>query len=312
MSGVERHVVDAERASLRLDKLLAGLPSVGSREKARQALRTGKVSVDGGAVGEHDAGKVLGLGAVVEIAWNRPGTGARRVEGQRRLEQAGVQVVSIDEHVLVADKPPGLLTDAADTEQRKRRDTLRKRVRQYLQVPEVWPAHRIDRDTSGLVLFARTEAVKEHLLTQWHARSPHREYRVVVEGRWDRRDGRQADWMRWDSGQRLQRPCGENDAGAWLAEADVEVLERFGDRATLLGVKLVTGRRNQIRLQAMLAGHALVGEPLYRRRPATVPFPRQALHAFRLGFVHPGTQEPVMHEAPLPADLRRLLESLRT
>ncbi|MCB9700076.1 MAG: RluA family pseudouridine synthase [Alphaproteobacteria bacterium] len=312
MSGAERVVVDAARASVRLDKLLAGLASVGSREKARQALRTGKVSVDGREVGEHDGGKVLGEGAVVEIAWNRPGTGARRVEGQRRLERAGVQVVHVDEQILVADKPPGLLTDAADADQHKHRDTLRKRVRAYLQVPEVWPAHRIDRDTSGLVLFARTEAVREHLLTQWHARSPHREYRVVVEGRWSRRDGRQADWMRWDASQRLQRPCGEHDAGAWLAEADVEVLERFGDRATLLGVRLVTGRRNQIRLQTMLAGHPLIGEPLYRKRPPTILFTRQALHAFRLGFVHPGTNEPVTWEAPLPADLGRLLASLRT
>lgn len=312
MNGAERWVVDAASAATRLDKLLAEKPSVGSREKARQVLRTGKVTVDGRAMGEHDAGRAPGAGAVVEIAWNRPGTGARRVEAERRLDRAGVVVRYEDPHLLVADKPPGLLTDAADTDQRKHRDTLRKRVRAYLQADEVWPAHRIDRDTSGLVLFARTEAARENLLAQWHARTPLREYRVVVEGRWERRDGRAQDWMRWDANQRLQRPCGPEDAGAWLAEADIERLEDLSGRATSLAVRLVTGRRNQIRLQTLLAGHPLVGEPLYRRRPATVPFPRQALHAFRLGFVHPATGEGVVFESPLPPDLERLLESLRT
>ncbi len=307
MKGVERVVVGS---AARLDKLLASLPSVGSREKARQALRTGKVDVDGESVGEADAGRALPPGAVVQIAWNRPGTGARRVEGKRRLESAGVVVRHVDDAILVADKPVGLLTDAADAEQHKHRDTLRKRVKAYLQADEVWPAHRIDRDTTGLVVFARTEAAREHLLHQWHERTPHREYLVVVEGRYPSDRGQLQDWMRWDSTQRLQRSCGPDDPGAWLAEATFEVEQRLGDRATLLRVRLVTGRRNQIRLHMMLAGHPLVGEPLYRKRAPTIPFPRQALHAHRLGFVHPTTNQPVVYTSPLPPDLERLVAGL--
>lgn len=307
--GVEESRVSG--GAVRLDKWLAGLASVGSRQKARDVLERGKVAVDGVAAGPSDGGRVLADGSVVTIAWNRPGTGEKKVAGRLGMERAGVVVRHEDPAVLVVDKPPGLLTDAADADQAKHRDTLRKRVRAYLGVPEVWPAHRIDRDTSGLVVFARTEAAREHLLHQWHERSPLREYLVVVEGRFPRERGRFADWMAWDGHQRLQRPCGPDDAGAWLAEADFEVRERFADRATLLGVRLVTGRRNQIRLHCQLAGHALVGEPLYRKREPSVPFPRQALHAARLAFVHPTSGERLEVRSPPPPDLEGLLQRLR-
>lgn len=311
MAAVEAVDVDEARSGTRLDKLLAALPSVGSREKARQALKSGKVSVDGAPVGADDGGRVLGLGSRIEIAWTRPGTGAKRTAGREAMTRAGVVVVHEDDAIVVCDKPVGLLTDAADAEQAKTRDTLRKRVRAYLGGQMVWPAHRIDRDTSGLVAFARSERLRAVLSEQWAARTPLRCYLVLVEGRVHGEQGRFRDWMAWDGAQRLQRPCAPDAAGAFLAEADWTVAERFGDRATSLEVRLVSGRRNQIRLHAMLAGHPLVGEPLYRKREGKIPFPRQALHAWKLGFVHPTTGEPVRFEAPVPADLQRLLASLR-
>ncbi len=307
--GVEETRVTGE--GVRLDKWLAGLPSVGSRQKARDALERGKVAVDGVAVTPADAGRLLPAGAVVTIAWNRPGTGEKRVAGRVAMERAGVVVRHQDDAVIVVDKPPGLLTDAADLEQARHRDTLRKRVKAFLAVDDVWPAHRIDRDTSGLVLFARTEQAREHLLQQWHARSPLREYLVVVEGRVPHDEGRFADWMVWDGRQRLQKPCGPDVEGAWLAEASFRVEERLRDRATLLVVRLVTGRRNQIRLHCQLAGYPLVGEPLYRHRDPTIAFPRQALHAARLGFEHPTTGKRLTITSPLPPDLTGLLQRLR-
>ncbi len=306
--GVEQTRVSVET---RLDKVLAALPSVGSREKARQVLERGKVAVDGAPVGPKDGGRVLPEGAVVTIEWNRPGTGEKKVAGRLGMERAGVVVRHQDEAVLVVDKPPGLLTDAADAEQARHRDTLRKRVKAFLQAPDVFPAHRIDRDTSGLVVFARTEAAREALLQQWHARSPLREYTVIVEGRFPKDKGAFADWMAWDGHQRIQRPCAPDAVGAWLAEARYRVVERFGDAATQLSVRLVTGRRNQIRLHFELAGHALVGEPLYRRREATIPFPRQALHAAKLGFDHPTTGLRLELTSPLPPDLAGLVDRLR-
>ncbi|MEQ1508455.1 MAG: RluA family pseudouridine synthase [Myxococcota bacterium] len=311
MSAVEQLVVDGETVGVRLDKLLAQLRSVGSREKARQVLKSGKVTVDGRAVGPDDGGRPLAAGATVEIAWNRPGTGARRTAARTAMDRAGVVVLHEDDAILAADKPAGLLTDAADADQGKHRDTLRKRIHAWVNA-EVYPAHRIDRDTTGVVLFAKTPAAQAGLKAQWIERTPRRVYLAVFDGRLDRDHGRFADWMAWDARARIQQPADKDAPGAWLAEATFQVVERFGDVATLVEVSLVTGRRNQIRLHAMLAGHPLLGEPLYRM-PGRVrtPFPRQALHARELGLVHPTTHQPITFEAPIPDDLTRLFARLR-
>jgi 23S rRNA pseudouridine1911/1915/1917 synthase len=252
---------------------------------------------------------------VVVISWNRPGTGARKVAARDAMARAGVVVRYEDEELLVADKPAGLLTDAADQDQARHQDTLRKRVRAFIG-REVWPAHRIDRHTTGLVLFAKTERAREHLKAQWVTRSPMREYRAWVEGEFRPDSGHFADWMAWDPAGRLQRPTPPHADHAWLAEADFEVTERFGALATELRVRLVTGRRNQIRLHVMLAGHPLLGEALYRlpesAKKSRVFFQRQALHAARLGVLHPATDEPIQWEAPLPSDLEDLLRKLRS
>jgi 23S rRNA pseudouridine1911/1915/1917 synthase len=317
---VEEHVVDAAQAGWRLDKVLAALPSVGSREKARQALRSGKVSVDGAAMGPDDAGRTLPEGARITIAWSRPGTGKRVTAGREAMERAGVRVIFEAEHVLVADKPAGLLTDAADRDQARNDDTLRKRVRAWLGGAMAWPVHRIDRDTTGIVLFAKNERARDALKEQWGARTPLREYAAVLEGDLPGESGHWADWMAWDQRGKIQRPTPPHAEDAVLAEADWRVLERFRG-ATLVEVRLVTGRRNQIRLHAQLAGYPMVGDRLYgglprggglpaRRSP--IRFDRQALHARRLGLLHPATKQPVTWESPLPDDLQRLLRFLRT
>jgi 23S rRNA pseudouridine1911/1915/1917 synthase len=311
MAARETVTVDERNAGVRLDRLLASFDSIGSREKARQALRSGKVSIAGEVVGLGDAGRVLSSGTEVVIQWNVPGTGRKRTAGREALARAGVSVLYEDADVLVAEKPPGLLTDAADSDQAKHRDTLRKRVRAWVGGADVRPAHRIDRDTSGVVLFAKTDAAWEHLRGQWAKRSPERVYVAIVEGRVKGDRGRFRDWMAWDAARRLQRPCAPDAPGAFLAEATWRVTERLRD-ATLLEVTLVTGRRNQIRLHAMLMGHPLVGEPLYREQGrARISFPRQALHAAHLGFVHPGTGQRVRFSAAWPDDLRILVERLR-
>jgi 23S rRNA pseudouridine1911/1915/1917 synthase len=322
MAAEETLVIDASTAGARLDKVLAGLPSVGSREKARQVLKSGKVTLDGSAVGADDGGRALSAGNRIVVRWNQPGTGTRRVAAKEALDRAGVVVRYEDAAILVADKPAGLLTDAADADQLKNRDTLRKRVRAWLRGDQVWPAHRIDRDTTGLVVFAKTEVAQAALKAQWIERTPVRVYLAVLEGSIEGDRGRFSDWMRWDGPTRIQRPCEPDTEGAWLAQADWTVKQRFDGRGTLVEVRLITGRRNQIRLHAMLAGHPLYGEPLYKipvrpgsraaARAATRPtIERQALHAHQLGFVHPTTREPVSFESPIPEDIAELLRRLR-
>ena len=311
----ERIVVQEGVPPQRLDKILAALPSVGSREGARKVLRSGKVTIDGKPAGPEAGGQIVRAGAEIVIAWNKPGTGQKIVAASDAMSRAGAVILYEDDDIVAVDKPAGLLTDAADEEQAKRQDTLRKRV-SALCGP-VFPAHRIDRYTTGVVLFSKSEPARDHLKAQWIERAPLREYRAWVEGRMPRASGRFADWMVWDSRALLQRQCQPDTPGAWLAEASYEVVETFGSSASEIRVRLVTGRRNQIRLHAMLSGHPLIGEALYRReqrgrREPAISFQRQALHAAKLGIIHPRTHESVIFEAPLPEDLEGLIRRLRS
>lgn len=306
----EKRTVDAAHAGWRLDRLVAGLESVASRRRASEAISTGKVLVDGEV--STDGARLVREGARLELRWNQPGTAMHKVAGREALERAGVRVLHLDEHIVVVDKPAGLLSDAATEAQRREEDTLKKRVRGWLG--EVHVVHRIDRDTTGIVLLARTTAAAAHLDAQFASRRPERVYLTVVTGRMSGDKGHFADWMTWDRATRIQRSCRPGTPDAVLAEADWTVLERFGPYATLLEVRLRTGRRNQIRLHCQLAGHPLVGERLYsddrgaRRGPR---LGRQALHAHRLGIVHPGTGKNIAFESPLPEDLAALLAELR-
>jgi len=117
----------------------------------------------------------------------------------------------------------------------------------------------------------------------------------------------------WDAAALIQKETHPRDPRAKEAIADYRVLESF-EEAALVEVRLHTGKRNQIRLQARLRGHTLVGEQRYVYGPETlrpIPFPRQALHAWRLAFRHPDDDRALSFEAPLPDDLERLLARLR-
>lgn len=313
MKPITHHRVRAAEAGTRLDKVLANLPSIGSREQARRALRTGKVWVDGAAVDPSAAGQAVAADCQIEIRWNQPGSSLQRTAGREALARADISVLHEDAHIIVVDKPVGLLTDAATRKQTRTRDTLRKRVRAWVGSGDVRPAHRIDRDTTGAVAFTKTPEARQHLHDQWVARTPLRAYLVVVEGRVGPETGHLADWMRWDRRGRVQRLVPPESEDAVLAESDFRVTQRFGSVATQLEVRLVSGRRNQIRLQWMRAGHALVGETQYRlpRTRPSVAFARQALHARRLAFDHPAGTGRVEIEAPVPADLKTLFRTLR-
>lgn len=304
--------VDAARAGQRLDRLVAAIPSVGSRQRARDAIESGKISLNGQIIDTTYAPRPLSEGATLEVDWNRPGTASRQLAGKAALQRAGVRVLHQDDSIIVVDKPAGLLTDAATGAQRRDDDTLKKRVRGWLANTDPHVVHRIDRDTTGLVLFARTKQSAAHLDAQFAARQPERVYHTVVRG-WIKGDsGIFKDWMAWDARSRLQRVSTAGAPGAVEASAEWRVLERLGDGATLIEVRLHSGRRNQIRLHCMLAGHPLIGERLYvDDRPAPIAFGRQALHAAALGFTHPGTGKKVRYESPMADDMAELLSRLR-
>ena len=173
--------------------------------------------------------------------------------------------------------------------------------------------HRIDRDTSGLVLFALRPDALGRLKGQFRRHEPERVYLAIVYGHPNPEQGTWRDHLVWDERSLIQKETHPKDPLGKEARSDYRVLEWL-EGAALIEVRLETGRRNQIRLQARLRGHTLVGEQRYTYGSdelRSIPFKRQALHAHRLGFVHPLTEQPMRFELPLPADMQELLDRLR-
>ncbi len=317
----QRLVIDSPA---RLDKVVVSFEGVGSREKARQAIARGKVFVGGAVATPADGGAVLAPGTVVELFMDRPGTSAEHAKARRAMVDNDVRILFEDDAILAIDKPAGLLTDAATREQREG-PTARNAVNRYLKAAggRAFVVHRIDRDTSGIVLFAKSKEAEDALKHQFETHTPERVYWLLVRGTPEPPTGIWADWMRWNGPQRIQELCDEGAEGAVLARAQYHTTRIFrgrGPSVSELEVQLVTGRRNQIRLHAGSRDHALLGERLYDRPdvrgsrtawlPDGVQLGRQALHAARLTVVHPTTQEKLTLTSPLPADLRAALAVL--
>ncbi len=281
--------VTAGEAGGRLDKFLAAPDRLGSRSKAAAAIDRGKVFVGDREAATADAALALADGDVVRVWMDRPGSG-RAVRARTRRE-GDLVVVYEDASLLVVDKPPGLL--AVPLGRRGQAESLVELVEAHLRSqgkrrPQV--VHRIDRDTSGLVLFAKDGASLANLKGQFLRREPERVYQAIVHGHLTP-GGRQLarppglGWRRPDSARdQRARPQGQGGAERY------RVMQRLRG-ASLVEVRLVTGKRNQIRLQAELRGHPLVGEKMYADAPTLshIAFPRQALHAWKLAFEHPVT-----------------------
>ncbi|MFO7692339.1 MAG: RluA family pseudouridine synthase [Vicinamibacterales bacterium] len=314
---MQEWAIAADAAGMRLDLWLARHGGAGSRSRAAAWLERGKVFVDGQAAGPEDAARRLEAGVRLGVWIDRPGS-ARAADRAAHDRRQLLRVVAEDAAFIVADKPAGMLVEPLPGRSGAE-VTLLDLVRHHLRHDPrgaLHVVHRIDRDTSGLVLFARTAEARDALKEQFERRTPVRVYQTVVEGVVRPARGRWSDQLAWDAAQLRQRKAHATDAGGKEAVAEYRVMEQFA-LAALVQVSLVTGKRNQIRVQAGLRGHPLLGERQYRfGAPAPAPdLPnpgRQALHAWRLGFRHPSTGRPVMLAADLPEDLRRVLAALRS
>jgi 23S rRNA pseudouridine1911/1915/1917 synthase len=298
-------------AGVRLDKFLAAPGRLASRQRVLTALGRGKVFLNGVEAGRDAGGTRLASGDVVALWMDRPGS-ARAKPGP--VAAGDLRILFEDDALLVLDKPAGLLTvplerrNAAPSAYSLVEDHLRPRGKRRPLV-----VHRIDRDTSGLVVFAKHARAQEALKAQFKRREPERVYWAVVYGRPRPAEGTWRDHLVWDSKALIQKRTSPGDPRGKEAISDYRVLERF-EGASLVEVRLRTGKRNQIRLQARLRGHTLVGEQRYVTGPEAlrpIAFPRQALHARRLAFQHPADGRPLQFEAPVPADLEALLNRLR-
>ena len=308
---MSRWIVTADEAGTRLDKFLAATDRAGSRGRAAAMLERGKVLVNDADVGVQDAARRLAAGDEVRLWIDRPGSSKRRLGP---MDLGDLRILHEDEVLLVVEKPAGML--AVPLPRKPDETSVFERLQDHFRShkhlrPLV--VHRIDRDTSGLVVFAKDPRAQQQLESQFERREPERIYRAIVYGHPEPASGTWRDHLIWDQDALIQKGTRPNDPRAKEAISRYRTLESFRE-ASLIEVQLTTGRRNQIRIQAGLRGYPLVGEQRYvfDPRPARpIPFSRQALHAFRLSFRHPDDDRSLTFESPIPSDMLDLLARLR-
>jgi 23S rRNA pseudouridine1911/1915/1917 synthase len=294
---------------IRLDLLVARRFGL-SRRAAQEAVLNGRVDLDGARCDEPGL-MVDEESAQVAHVPSRPKA--------RHVRQAPVKVLYEDGSLLVVDKPAGVLTlPTAGHEP----DTLVDRARRYLAIrhgearPYVGIVHRLDRETSGALAFARSPEALRAFQDLFRRHAVERRYLAVVEGTPSREAGTIDLPLTGQAGQVRQRvaDAAEDDPEARDAVTHYRVVERFGPVASLVSCWLETGRTHQIRVHLSRIGHPVVGDSLYRppgRPRSKARFGRQALHAQTLALMHPLTGVAVRVESPPPPDLAALILDLR-
>ncbi len=295
--------IPADCAGLRLDQALARLLPEHSRSRLAAWMKAGKVSLDDTAADPKR--KVWGGERITLEAEALP------EERGQQPEDIPLSILHEDAHILVIDKPAGLVVHPGSGNwQGTLLNALLHHAPQLSGIPRAGIVHRLDKDTSGLLVVAKTLEAQTDLVRQLQARTVKRHYLALAHGRVARDGVVDAPIGRHP----VQRTKMAVVGGGRAARTHYRVLERFG-HATLLECALETGRTHQIRVHMAELGHPLVGDPAYGPRRTAQPllagFPRQALHAWRLALVHPAARIEMGWEAPLPEDFAALLESLR-
>jgi 23S rRNA pseudouridine1911/1915/1917 synthase len=290
--------IPAELAGWRLDQALARLLPDHSRSRIRAWIDAGGVRI-GDA---RPAAKRRLLGGERVLVAPLPASG----ETGLRPQALPLAVVYEDETLLVIDKPAGLVVHpGSGNPEGTLANALLHYAPELAALPRAGIVHRLDKDTSGLLVVARTQAARHDLTRQLQARTVRREYLALVHGVVARGGSVDAPIGRHP----IRRTTMAVTSAGKRAVTHYEPRERFAQH-TLLVCRLETGRTHQIRVHMAALKHPLVGDPVYGMRHGLV-FHRQALHAWRLALVHPLTRRPMQWRAPLPADFAALLASLR-
>lgn len=298
-----RLAVPADCGGMRLDVALARLLPEHSRSRLQGWIRDGRVLLDGDT---SDPKRKLRGGEELSVAEEPP---PEVLAAQP--EDIPLDVIHEDAALLVIAKPAGLVVHPGSGNwSGTLMNGLLFRWPALAGVPRAGIVHRLDKDTSGLMVVARTPEAQTDLVRQLQARTVKRQYLALAWGRVER-DGTVDAPMARHPTQRMKMAV---VPGGKPARTHFRVLERLAG-ITLVECSLDTGRTHQIRVHMASLGHPLVGDPVYgsRRMPGSPAgdFPRQALHAFRLGLIHPATGTNMHWEMPLPADFLGLLETLR-
>lgn len=302
--------VPLDLAGSRLDQVAAAVFADYSRERLKDWIKDGRLTMDGRVAKPKDrvvGGELLVLSAELEI------------ETTAAPEDIPLDIIYEDEHLLVINKPAGLVVHpGAGNHTGTLMNALLHHCPDLQHLPRAGIVHRLDKDTSGLMVVAKTLPAQTSLVDQLADKSVYREYEAVVVGV-------------MTSGGTVEAPIDRHPIdrvrqavieGGRPAVTHYRVLARFRGH-THVQLQLETGRTHQIRVHMAHINHPLVGDPVYGGRmrlpkgamPALVKavqqFPRQALHARRLGLIHPATLQEMKWESPLPADFLALLAVLK-
>ncbi len=312
-----RLTITREESRLRLDRVLATRFPQHSRAYLQKLIREGQVTLTSGKDAPVRAGRTMTEGEQIEVRFP-PAVPSTLVP-----EAIPLRILYEDASLLVLDKPPGIVVHPGSG---ARSGTLVHALLHHCRdlsgiggVERPGIVHRLDKDTSGVLLVAKDDATHRALVDQFRSRSIAKVYRALVWGLPARRTGSIDVAIGRDNRHRVKiSPRTGRPREAYTA---YQVLERLGP-VCWLEARPRTGRTHQIRVHLDLIGHPIVGDRLYgagRRRPAPAgparealaAFPRLALHALSIAFTHPRTGDTVSFEAPVPADLEELLSVLR-
>lgn len=284
----DRFTVDSDGPLL--EYLIRILPQK-SRSRLKAVLKERQVLVNGRPVTQFD--HMLHKGQRLEVQWEKAATPP---------PMQGLQIIFEDQDIIVVNKPAGLLTVATDKEKRR---TAYAILSNYVktQDPEnkIFIVHRIDRETSGLLLFARNEKIKHQIQQTWEQTISKRTYIAVVEGEVSENEGTVTSWLA--ESKALKVYSSQNPQHGQKSITHFRKL-RANSSYSLIQLNLETGRKHQIRVHMQDLGHPIVGDTKYGS--GEKPIGRLALHAQVLAFTHPKTGELCSFETPVPPVFMKL------
>ncbi len=274
-----------------LEYLLVKLPSLG-RNKIKSFLIHKQVLVDGMVVTRHDF-ELAEEDVVTILKFGRRG---------KNNEPFSLPILYEDDELIVIDKPSGLLSIASDKEKEKTAyRMLNDYVRQKDKKARIFIVHRIDRDTSGVLVVAKNVEIRDALQVRWNDIVEDRAYYAIVEGKMDKKQGKFHTWLLETSTNLMfsSKKIGEGQE----AITNYKVMDE-SERYSLIDVHIDTGRKNQIRVHFKESGHPLIGDDKYGN--GNNPLGRLGLHAYRLSFIHPKTKKKMVFTSPIPAEFKTL------
>ena len=295
-------ILRVEQEGLLMDFLQAKMGGM-AKASIKQLLSQRRVTVNNAIQTRHDT--PIRRGDTVLIASGR---------GNVELRHPKLRVIYEDDALIVVEKKNGLLTVPvkADSKETTVFSILKEYVRKQSHRNTVHVVHRLDRETSGLLVFAKSPELQEYMRTYWRQLVTKRSYVALVEGKLEKNEGKITSWLTEDSRTALVSSS-PVDNGGQLAITNYKVLQELESgvesqesEISLVELNLETGRTNQIRVHMASMGHPVVGDRKYGHGNESSPIDRLCLHARVLEFIHPMTEKKVRFEAPMPKEFARI------